>query len=187
MKRRTLLTAGGMAAGAALIPSAIWLAVRSRPSTPSGAGSSDALLDAVCDLVIPETDTPGARAAGVPAFVLLAVAHGLSGVQPDARQRLEEELDARAGARFVDLPPARQADVLSALDSAAFTAGAQPVAGERGSAWPPIKALILIGYYTSEVGGSQELQYVLAPGRFDPDVPLHPGDRAWSSDWVSLS
>jgi hypothetical protein len=41
-----------------------------------------------------------------------------------------------------------------------------------------------MGYYTSEIGASQELQYQLVPGRFDPDLPVKPGDRAWSSDWI---
>ena len=52
--------------------------------------------------------------------------------------------------------------------------------------WPRLKGLILIGYYTSEIGASQELRYILVPGHFDPDVPLEPGDRAWSSDWTGV-
>ena len=41
-----------------------------------------------------------------------------------------------------------------------------------------------MGYYTSEAGATQELRYTLVPGRWDPDVPLKPGDRGSSSDWV---
>ncbi len=52
--------------------------------------------------------------------------------------------------------------------------------------WRTLKALLLIGYYTSEVGASQELRYDLVPARFDPDVPLQPRDRAWSSDWTGV-
>ncbi len=43
-----------------------------------------------------------------------------------------------------------------------------------------LKELTLSGYYTSEVGASQELQWLAAPGRYDADVPLSEVGRAWS-------
>ena len=49
-----------------------------------------------------------------------------------------------------------------------------------------IKALILTGYYTSEVGASRELQYELVPGRWDPNLPLPAHNRSWSSDWTAV-
>ena len=47
-------------------------------------------------------------------------------------------------------------------------------------------ALILTAYYTSETGGSRELQYELVPGKWEPDLPFVPGSRAWSSDWTAV-
>ena len=43
-----------------------------------------------------------------------------------------------------------------------------------------LKELTLAGYYTSEVGATQELQWIAAPGRYDPDVPLSDVGRAWA-------
>src|SRR6266566_1985161 len=40
-----------------------------------------------------------------------------------------------------------------------------------------MKELALLGYFTSEVGMTQALRYVEAPGRYDPCVPYKPGDR----------
>jgi hypothetical protein len=153
------------------------------------------LLDRVGELVIPRTDTPGAGDVGTGAFVALALAHGLEDtrrpldkpapglpLRADGSLRhdlwLERDLARRAGGDFLALPPARQGQVLAALDVEAFAAG--------GSPWLKLKALILTGYYTSEAGGAKELQYELVPGRFDPDLPVHPGDRAWSSDWTAV-
>lgn len=54
-----------------------------------------------------------------------------------------------------------------------------------GSDAPPpffrqLKELTLAGYYTSEVGASQELRWNPAPGRYDPDVPFSEIGRAWA-------
>ena len=43
-----------------------------------------------------------------------------------------------------------------------------------------LKELTLAGYYTSEVGATQELQWLAAPGRWDADVPLSEVGRAWA-------
>jgi hypothetical protein len=43
-----------------------------------------------------------------------------------------------------------------------------------------MKELALLGYFTSEIGYTQAMRYVEAPGRFDPCVPLAPGDKAWA-------
>lgn len=153
------------------------------------------LLNTISQLVIPRSDTPGAGEVGVGAFLSLALAHGLEGTRdrvrnpaPDWPLRadgslrhdlwLAQDLQRRGGQDFLVLSPTAQAETLAALDREAFRAGSSP--------WLPIKALILTGYYTSEAGGSQELQYSAVPGRWDADIPLKPGDRAWSSDWTAV-
>jgi len=154
--RRGLLQ-GGLGFAAAL---ALWPQVQAKAASP--------LLVRVCDQVIPRTDTPGAVDVGVPAFVELGLAHGLEGAPPgnDYLGWLEGELT-------------RHGDDLAALDKEAFSS-------REPSPWKTIKALILVGYYTSEAGASQELRYELVPGRWDADIPLSPSDRAWSSDWTAV-
>lgn len=148
-----------------------------------------ALLRQVSQLVIPRTDTPGAGDVGTGDFVALALAHGLE----DARKPLEAEA-AKTYAPFLrpdgsldhvawlekTLDQQDVSGALKALDAEAYAEGV------RDHPWRTIKGLILTGYYTSEVGGSQELQFELVPGRFDPDVALKPGDRAFSSDWTAV-
>ena len=43
-----------------------------------------------------------------------------------------------------------------------------------------LKELTLAGYYTSEPGATEELQWLAAPGRWDADVPLSEVGRAWA-------
>ncbi|GEN98598.1 hypothetical protein NSE01_04310 [Novosphingobium sediminis] len=156
------------------------------------------LMRQVADLVIPDTDTPGAGAIGVGDFVLVGLAHGLEGTRLPPKAELAAApsfapymrkdgsldhagwLEAKLGQDWLSQSPARREEILVALDAAAFKG--DPTAAP----WRAIKALILTGYYTSEVGGSQELNYELVPGRFDPKVPVKPDTRAYSSDWTAV-
>lgn len=193
--RRHLLRAGLALAGAALTPAQVWAQV-AQATPPRIFPRTQQMLDRVCDLTIPDTQTPGAVKAGVPAFVVMALDHGLSGTgRPPSHDQfpggrpppeanwlvwLEFELDRRVGGVFSSAKPAAQAKALSDLDAAAYAKG-----GEK-SPWRTLKGLIVTGYYTSEIGGSQELFFELVPGRFDPDVPVGPNDRAWSNDWTAV-
>ena len=165
-------------------------------------GPSDrqrSLMRAVSQHVIPATDTPGAGDVGVGDFVLLALAHGLE----DARRPLAEtapaallahrradgsidhvawleaELDRRTG-DFMGAPPEAQLRHLAAIDTEAYAPE------QREHPWRTLKSLMLTGYYTSEVGGARELRFEPVPGRYDPDVPVTPATRAYSSDWTAV-
>lgn len=202
--RRRDLLAGLALLGLAVGPAAAAVAA-TRQAEGQAAGRAaphQALLREVAQLVIPRTATPGAGEVGVGAFVLLALEHGLEGTRrpmgdaaravpaiagcarPDGSldhaRWLAGELDRRAGGSFATAPLAKRQAALAALDHDAFAdvAAAQP--------WHPLKALILIGYYASETGGSRELAYELVPGRFDPDLPVTPATRAYSSDWTAI-
>lgn len=159
-----------------------------------------AMLHEVSQLVLPRTTTPGAGEVGAGDFVALALAHGLEGSRkplpadaPAAFTKykrhdgsinhigwLEAELDRRAGADFLAAAPVGRQKALAALDADAYAPDV------REHPWRTIKGLILTGYYTTEVGGAQELQFELVPGRFDPDVPVTPETRAYSSDWTAV-
>ena len=172
IRRRTILL-GGMAV--ALTPAAVWAAVASGEHPIEK--DRLALLDVLSDLVLPETGTPGAAAVGTGAFVALAVAHGLNHSKPGDLASLESELHPEGRAGFLSLESAGQFEVLDAIDAAAFGPAKAP------SAWPVIKGLILMGYYTSEVGASQELRYKFVPGRYEPDIPFKAGEQGWANDW----
>ncbi|MFL5595795.1 MAG: gluconate 2-dehydrogenase subunit 3 family protein, partial [Gemmatimonadaceae bacterium] len=43
-----------------------------------------------------------------------------------------------------------------------------------------MKELALLGYFTSEIGATQAQRYIETPGRYDPCVAYHPGEKAWA-------
>ena len=181
-RRNALQFLGALATGLALPIESLWAEAAAR------GGASDPLLSRLCDLVIPATDTPGAVAAGVPAFVEVGLEHRLRNSSPAMLEGFRVALDARAGGAFGDLPLDRAAGVLRDVDAAAFARGPAQLAGTDDAVrhWPVLKSLIVMGYYSSEVGASQELVYELVPGSFDPDVPLSTQPRAFSSDWTGV-
>ena len=194
--RRSFLSAAALVAVQSAVPGGAQVLAKLDPKdAPSPPRRK--FMRMVADHVIPATGTPGAGAVGAGDFVLVALAHGLEGTRQQADVafapflRADGSLDhvswlkARLGPTWPTLPPARRHDALAALDAAAY---APPIKSDPAPAapWRAIKGLILTGYYTSEVGGSKELNYELVPGRFDPKVPVTPATRAYSSDWTAV-
>lgn len=133
-------------------------------------------LDLITDIIIPETDTPGARGVGVPAFIDGMMTNWAS---RQTRMRIVGQLDAideRARLEhskpFLELTPEQQADTVRLYDSERVAAG--------DGDYRQFKQLVLIGYYHSEIGATQELRYELVPGRWVADAPFSEIGRAWA-------
>ncbi len=126
---------------------------------------------AVAELIIPETDTPGARAAGVVEFIDLMVAEWYTDEERarflDGVADLDRRSQAVIGRVFVEARSSEQVRTLSELEAAwlAFhAAGGEP----EEHFFHQIKYLTIYGYYTSRVGLEQELHWSAIPGRYDP-------------------
>lgn len=139
------------------------------------------LLTRVVDLLIPETDTPGALAAGAHRFVDTMLADFAS---DESRQTILAALDGidaaagrEAGLAFATLPKDRQFEVLAEVDRLAF-AGAEDAGPYRA-----LKGLIVSGYYSSEIGATVELRFDPVPGGYSGCVPLEDMGRAWYKHW----
>ena len=166
-----------------------------RPSGGAGEAIGDftpddiALLDEIADTILPDTDTPGAKAAAVGPFMALMVTDVYSPREQEVFragiQTIRDEMAERHGGGFIDAEPAQRLALIEELDQEQLDYVRPPPAeGEEGS--PPhffrmMKQLTLMGYFTSEIGCTEALQYVESPGRYDPCVPYTPGERGWAS------
>jgi hypothetical protein len=139
-----------------------------------------ALVAMIAEQIIPETDTPGARAASVDVFIDKMLSEHYS---TEDKQRVLAGLatiDARTwrecDRNFLDCSAEQQRTVLEIIDQEAFAAP-----GQREAHWfRTLKELTVLGYYTSEIGATQELRHVAVPGRADGCVPFAQIGRTWA-------
>jgi hypothetical protein len=149
-------------------------------SDPAFSAADLALLDEVGDTIIPATDTPGAKAVGIGAFMAMMVRDCCDDRQHAAFLAGLAAIDAAARARFgtgfVAASPAQRTELLADLDRAARGPQAHDPAQDG---FRLIKQLTLVGYFTSEIGATKALRYVESPGSLDGNVPYRAGERAW--------
>jgi len=144
-----------------------------------------ALLDEIAETILPETSTPGAKAARTGAFMALSVTDvyttGNQATFRDGLRKVDEACTSAHGKAFMAATPAQRLTVLQVLDreQKAFM-DALPNNDESRHYFRLMKELALLGYFTSEIGCTKVLRYVESPGRFDPCAPHTPGDRSWA-------
>ena len=137
------------------------------------------MLATLAELIIPETDTPGARAARVHEHIDLVLSHETEAVQQGFREGLEE-VDrlslSRHGKAFVQLSEEDQEALLSRI---ANSASDHPEDGAGHRFFRDLRRRTVFAYYTSREGIHQELGYqgkqVLAEWEGCPH-PGHHGD-----------
>lgn len=157
------------------------------------------LLDEIAETILPETSTPGAKAAKTGAFMALMVTDVYTESAREvfrAGMRQIDDASAKAtGVSFISATPAQRLTLLQALDREQKVAMDARVAPPSHRYPPPeappvdepahyfrmMKELALLGFFTSEPGMTKALRYIEAPGKLDPCAPHKPGDRAWAS------
>src|SRR4029453_3703526 len=156
-----------------------------------------ALLDEIADTILPQTSTPGAKAAKAGAFMALMVSEAYEPRHRAVFQQGLKDLDAACrqshGVPFMEASGAQRLSVLEALDREQHAVMEDRAPKRRLRApvdestdeepahyFRMMKQLALLGYFPSEIGCTQAMQYTESPGRFDPDVPYTAGDRTWA-------
>ena len=133
-----------------------------------------ALLEQVTEVMIPATDTPGALGAGVPAFLRqLLSAWGSKATHAAVvavLEAIEKDAWGKFGAGFLEIPGERRLELVRSYDENSIAM--------RDLAYGKFKHLVLLAYYHSEVGATQELRYELVPGAWRSCLPLAEVGRA---------
>jgi hypothetical protein len=183
MKRRDALK---LIAGAAAVPALyshdlfalgreIHQQLGSTPALGTLNTHQNATVVAISEMIIPATDTPGAKAARVNEFIDLILTDWCTG--DDCQRFLQGLADTDARSRkmfnkeFVSCSAQQQTELLTTLDGE-LTELREAGGEEREHSSPAVqetetpvqrnffytmKRLTLVGYYTSEIGWTQEL------------------------------
>jgi hypothetical protein len=186
-RREAIRRVSALFGGMALVGQGAWLAgcaTGARAASDLFSAMDVALLDEVADTILPETKTPGAKAAGVGPFIAMMVADtydpGEQRLFVAGLAALESESRAQNGGGFMASSPAQRLALLERLDREAIEYMRQPGAADRPHYFRMLKELTLLGYYTSEIGYTQAMRYVETPGRFEPCITYTAGDKAWA-------
>jgi len=115
-------------------------------------------ISRIADLIIPQTETPGALATGVPAYIDLIVSRNAAqqSLVSDGLRWLDEDAGRLANCRFLELSELQQLSLLQPLCEAVDGGKTQ---GRIIQFFALIKGLTADGYYTSQVGLIEELGY----------------------------
>jgi hypothetical protein len=134
--------------------------------------SQEALLAEIADVIIPTTGTPGAKAAGVEKFIVRVVRDCYQIDEQkkfyDGVDRLDKDSQATYQKGFASLDPAQKKEMLTKT-----TTSDKPF-------FLQMKGLTVTGYFTSEIGATQALDYLPIPGRFEGSWPMPKGQKTWA-------
>lgn len=130
------------------------------------------LIEEIVETIIPKTKTPGAKQAGVGAYVLLIIkdcsAETVQHTFLEGLEQVEKQAKGTYKDSFVNLSQENKESLLRSLDSSS------------PDFMKLITRLTKRGYFSSEIGATQALSLVVLPGRYDGCMQLQDHQKAWA-------
>lgn len=151
------------------------------------------LVEEIAEIIIPKTDTPGAKDVGVPMFIdkILKGVYSTEDQERFIRELTAFEEDAKKthGDNFVSLSAEDKNAHFKKHHDEAYKnskggfSNAWWNAGSQGSKpfMVEMKELTLLGFFTSEPGATEVLQYNQVPGPYKGCVPLAEVGKQWAT------
>jgi len=148
----------------------------------------------LADSIIPRTDSPGALDAGVDRFIdtLLTDFYSVENRRVFLTELSEfiQRADTENDKKFVNLTLEKRNEFVTAIDAETFPSSEEkipldyddvdePAAPDHKPFFWQLKELVLAGYYTSEVGATQELHIAPFSG-WQGDIPLDSVGKSWA-------
>ncbi len=144
-----------------------------------------AYLDEIAETIIPTTDTPGAKAAQVGAFMTVMVKDCYDDKNQkiflDGMVKLDDACDKMHKTTFMSATPEQRKTLLTELDKEQKAYVKSKQKEDPPHYFTLMKQLTLLGYFTSEIGATKALRYLPVPGRYDGNMPYKKGDKAWAT------
>lgn len=141
----------------------------------------------VAEIIIPRTETPGAKDVGVPGFIDQMLHEVYSAEDQEyflsGLKEFNELADKEYGDAFADLDEDDQVAYVKKVHAAAVEAENNTEPVPRRPFILMMKELTLLGFFTSEAGATQILQYAAVPGAYKGCIPLSEAGngRAWAT------
>lgn len=137
------------------------------------------ILKSIADTILPETDTPSGAALDCHGFVDHQLKHCHSQLQRKQSITIVEKINKFSRDHyqqsFVLMSPMEKAQVLTNIEAL------KGFSTQDKQHFKLLKALIIFGFFTTEVGATQALNYQAVPGGFQGSIPYTKQSKAWGS------
>ncbi len=181
IKRTTILLGGTLSASAIM---GVMSGCQADPTldwTPSFFTTDEGrIVEQIAERIIPRTDTPGAIDAGVHTFIdNMMAGYYLEKDRTAFREALVKvDLDANEayGKSFTRLSDEQKDEMLGKYDEEAYT---KTTDGDHF--FKTMKELTILGFYTSEIGATEVLEYDPVPGDYKGCIPYSDVGKTWAT------
>ena len=193
MERREALRLMGAASVFSVLSSDLFAATLRAQLAANKAGTlrtlslaQDEIVVAMSDVLIPATDTPGAKAAKVNEFIDLILTEWATEEEKkiflEGLAEADRKTNALFGHGFAAASAKEQTAIVQVLDEA-LAASRNEKLPKQVRSWEltlalpffaQMRRLTLVGYYTSPIGQDQELKVEIIPGALHGCVPAEP-------------
>lgn len=133
-----------------------------------------AIISEIAEIIIPQTDTPGAKEAGVPGFIDLILKDVYKKEDQDkfieGLKAFNGEADKEMGDSFLDLSPEDQTAFVKKKHDEAIQSDSK--SADNRPFILAMKELTMLGFFTSEPGATLVLQYDPVPGAYKGCIPV---------------
>jgi hypothetical protein len=187
MNRRDAISRVGLILGGTVIGAELFISGCKSSSVNTDdlfAKDTTAFLNEVGETILPETSTPGAKAANVGGFMAVMVRDCYT--EDDQKvfkkgiSQLDDASNKKFSKKFMEIDAKQRTELLTALDKEQKEYSKTKKPEDANHYFTMMKQLTLLGYFTSEVGATKALRYVPVPGKYDGNFPYKKGDRAWA-------
>ncbi|MFD2599375.1 gluconate 2-dehydrogenase subunit 3 family protein [Sphingobacterium corticis] len=188
MNRREALQRVALLMGGAVIGGSLFLEGCTRKASKEVASlfekESMDLLGDLAEAILPKTSTPGAKEAGVGSFIPVMIRDCYNDADQkafmDGFGKVDDRANEKHGKKFQELSPEEQLTFVNEYDKEAKAYQKDKKDDDANHFFTMLKQLTLTGFFTSEVGMTQALNFVKIPGRYDGEFPYKKGDKAWA-------
>lgn len=143
-----------------------------------------AYLDEIGETIIPATDTPGAKAAKVGAFMTVMVKDCYEEkdqkIFREGMDKINNASEKKYDKAFMAITPQQRHELLVGIDNEQKDYNKNRKKDDPDHYFRLMKELTLLGYFTSEPGCTQALRYLETPGKYEGCIPYKKGEKAWA-------
>lgn len=190
MDRRTIIKQISIMTGAAFIGGEIFIqsGCKAEKKTETSfifSAKQVLLLDDIGETILPQTDTPGAKAIGIGAFMQKMVIDCYNPEQQNifigGLDTINADFEKKFSIPFSEGSVSQREECLNQINAAMMQYKKDKMKEDPDHYFLMMKQLTILGYFTSEIGATQSLRYMAVPGKYDGSYPYKKGDKAWAT------